>query len=787
MDEIKKLFKEVNRFSPEVLAFGWRLNGLFQTCEIYRRPKELEWLESLRQYKGLYDPGVVIDANASKVYPKITRSKVNIVLSRLHQMLFPETERNWEYSPTKEPRMDKAIVKNIAMSLVQQGKDGSITLPTADVLADAIRGYAKMTCDKMMSVADDQLTEMDYPELTKKVLRSGLMYGTGVMKGPMISKRQKRRWYPDGEGEYVEKVDEEDVPFLEFVPIWDWYPDMSVVDVDKMVGSFQRHIMTKHDLRVLSKRDDFYNDVIFKYLTDHPHGDYTPKNWEVDLQIIETEAGSGTPAPSRSTSTQSSAFNDSESSSTNRPGGTKYQVLEFWGYVDGSDLEKVGIETEDPELEYGANIWLIGSQVIKAVLFDSAIDQFKVFYYEKDETSIFGEGLARVMRHSQIAIAGAARMVLDNGACVSGPNVEVNYSLMVEGTDFTSFYPRKIWFREGRGVEAQYPAIRDIQFDSHIPDLLSIIETFKSFGDEETCLPTWMIGQMVNNETAQASSGRQAMITVSIKDIVKNFDTFTERVLRAVYAWNMEFNPRPDIKGDYNVKARGVESLVMKEIRMQALTQMKNTLTPEDWVYIPRREFLQEFFKSHDINLKLRTETEAQKIIASMQDEKAQELAYRMQEAEIAYKKSQTMAQLTKAKDKNVEANIKARTPIEEPTGEHPSIIQGEAAKLETERKAKEEEIRRKDEMHQIEMGGKMQDMKHKQEAHETKLLTETTKTAADIHTNAAKSGQDMKLKEETTKHGMKMKETLTKSSAKAKEIAAKRKPAPSKPSKSAK
>ena len=89
------------RDSDAMTAFGFRLKNQFMANEAHRRPKELEWLESIRQYKGLYDPDVRIEAGNSRVYPKITRSKINIVLSRLHEMLFPETDKNWEIEPTR--------------------------------------------------------------------------------------------------------------------------------------------------------------------------------------------------------------------------------------------------------------------------------------------------------------------------------------------------------------------------------------------------------------------------------------------------------------------------------------------------------------------------------------------------------------------------------------------------------------------------------------------------------------------------------------------------------------
>jgi len=764
MDQIKEEFQKEKRNSDVMESFGFRLWGQFESNKAYRRPKELEWIESLRQYKGLYDPEVKIEANASKVYPKLTRSKLNIVLSRLHEMLFPETDKNWEIDTTPEPKVSPAVVAAIVQALTQVDEQtGQAVPPSPEDLDLAIRAFAAATCEKMSSQIDDQLTEIDYPEETKKVLRSGLMYGTGLLKGPLVGKKQKRKWEPDQKGGYKERLDEEDYPDLKFTRLWDWYPDMTVTETENMQGSYERHVMNKHDLRELAKREDFYGDIILAYLKDMPDGDYVATTWENDLQLIEVEAGTGQSGKTMVAGTT----NDTRS--TYRKLGKRYEVLEFWGYVDGDDLEACGVHVEDPSLEYGANIWLLGKHVIKAMLFSTPLDQYKVFYYEKDETSIFGEGLARVMRHSQIAIAAAARMVLDNGSCCAGPQVEVNWSLMTPDTDLESFYPRKIWYREGRGVDAQYPAVRVYQIDSHIPELLEIVAAFKQFADEETTLPTWMISQMMNNETAQATSGRMATITISIKDVVKNFDAFTEKVIKDLYAWNMEFNPREDIKGDYSVRARGVSSLVMKELRMQALNQLATTITDSERDYIPEGDFLKERFKAHDIDIKLRSEEEVSKLRKEREESLQMQLAIKMQEAEIGYKKAQTMAQLTKAKDKNVEANIKAQTPIEQPEGSDPRLTEEDIATKQTERQSKEAENRRKEEKHALELS-------QKDEAHRVKIATE-----------AARAESDIENKRKTTEHSLKMKEDLTKASAEAKKTAAKQKPAPKKASKGVK
>lgn len=1036
MDVIEKTLTKKEPDSEAMKTFGFRLRNQFNTNKVNRRAKELEWLENLRQYKGLYDPDVKIDVNNSKVYPRLTRSKVNIVLSRLHEMLFPETDRNWELSPTPEPEIPKSQVMEIAASLVKTDEAGASILPTADELALAIQKHAKETCSRMANEIDDQFTEMEYPEETKKVLRSGLMYGTGIMKGPLIASRIMRKWKPVKEkGDYEEISEKADRPVLKFTRIWDWYPDMSCVDLDKIEGSFERHIMTKHDLRQLMKRKDFFGSAIKGFLETHRDGNYVPLNWEVELQTIEVEAGSGKSGTSTSisaTTGDSDSLSDDFSEttrSTYRQHGKKYEVLEYWGYIDGEDLAACGVEVEDVMLEYEANIWLIGPTIIKVALYEKALDEYKVFYYEKDETSIFGEGLARVMRHSQIAIAAAARMVLDNAACVAGdtqvyrnqtsssptskrpsivtvkelweskekfksglrrskircvneetgeiyynkiidvfnngirpvflvktahgyfikatddhkfladdgnwkelgdfccgdliavngspkkktgvciecgvpttvcgvrcrrcaskkenskwnmrqaeqaaedqnalpstarqrwacqkdkkeecercgakkaaganlhihhidgnphnndktnkltlccpchmyvhnrhayfgiahahkyidfdeiesieyvgdeqvfdiqmespdhnfiangfvahncvagPQLEINWSLLMPDSDMTSFYPRKLWFREGRGIDASYQAIRPLNFDSHIDELLKIVDAFKQFADEETTLPTWMIGQMVNNETAQATSGRLATITISIKDVVKNFDAFTEKIIRDMYAWNMDFSKRGDIKGDFKCKAKGVASLVMKEIRMQALAQLSTTLTDEERDYIPTRELLKEKMKAHDLNITLLTDEEYRKKIEDRQNSLGTRLAVSMQEAEIGYKKAQTAAQLTKAKKANTEAIKEAQTPPDNVEPTDPRLTEGELALQQADLEAKNADSQRKDEEH-------AQKLQHNEEAHRTKVSIEQSKAAHDIANKDEATKKQLEMKEKSANADIKNKKT---------------------------
>jgi hypothetical protein len=183
-------------------------------------------------------------------------------------------------------------------------------------------------------------------------------------------------------------------------------------------------------------------------------------------------------------------------------------------------------------------------------------------------------------------------------------------------------------------------------------------------------------------------------------------------------------------------------------------------MTPTEWDYIPEREFLQEKFKAHDINIKLLTEEEVAKKRADRENSKMNQLAIQLQESEIAKNNAQAMTNLTKAKEKNIEATRRAQEPLEEGTVNDPRLTEAELAKMETERGGKERDIQRQDEVHVLEMEQKM-------DSHETKKDMDMTKAAHEIA-----------IKQKVAEEGIKDKAQLAKASAEAKIIAAKKKPA---------
>jgi hypothetical protein len=218
------------------------------------------------------------------------------------------------------------------------------------------------------------------------------------------------------------------------------------------------------------------------------------------------------------------------------------------------------------------------------------------------------------------------------------------------------------------------------------------------------------------------------------------------------------------------VKARGVSSLVMKEVRMQALAQLTTTMLPEDWDYIPRREFLAEKFKAHDLQITLLTEEEVSKVRDERTQSQEMQLAIQMQQAEIGYKKAQTMAQLTKAKEHNVQAVKMAQEPPENTPEDDPRLTEADLALKESERIEEETETMRKNETHTA-------DERRKEEQHQMSIQHQNEQNANKMAIESTRAAHEVAGKKQIAEHGMKMNEKMTDSAAKAKIIQAKHKP----------
>ena len=598
--------------ADDLKALGQKLWSLFTQYRSDRVFAEQRWLRNQRQYLGLYDNEIEgqLGPNRSKAYPKLTRVKSIQTVSRLMNLMFPGNERNWELHASPDPDVSPEDVK-VAIAEAQK-RDGDAGLPPARIdipyVLQAIRTFSEQRAEKIAILIDDQLQEiggdqtLDYIGLERRVLQSGVIYGLGLLRGPFVRTGKSTSWTVDDQGQPQSTSKDVFKPMFEFLPIWDFYPDMSAKTLRSMDGYFTRSVMSRSQVRALADRDDFFGSVIKSYLKGPGRtGNYRPQNFETELRAMGVKI----------------TVNDQKTETS------KYEVLVWNGPVSGEFLALAGVPVDEDKLadELDAEIWMIESTVIKASLNPWAelgvdVKTIHPFIFDEDDTSPVGAGLPNVMRDSQMSLCAATRMLLDNASIVCGPNMEVNVSLMRQDQDLSSVTAYKIWYRDDEGMTSQYPAVRRVEIDGHINELMGIIKLFMEFADIETFVGPMSGGdsQRTPSEPMRTAAGASMLrgdAALPFKDIVRNFDFHTQSVIEALVQFNRKFNPDRAPEGDYNVVARGATSLIAKEVRGMQIDQLATTLKPEEMIHVDERKLVEARFKVRDMGDLLVSEDEA--------------------------------------------------------------------------------------------------------------------------------------------------------------------------------
>lgn len=675
----------VKRVSPEALrTLGQRFNQLFMQYVSDRRIVELRWLANQRQYLGIYDPEVEksFSPNRSKAYPKITRTKCISVLARIMNLMFQGNERNWEIHAAPWPDMTTKEVQD-ALKLAQE-KDQAAGVDTPDpsdeftfndYVMTALKRYADLRADKLSLLIDDQLQELgghqalDYVALNRAVIRSGIMYGLGVLRGPFVRKSETVTWKvskapqpialpppqmqlpgpqapggspgpggppgppgppqlnggaPPPQGSplaggppspaqapappVVKPVKQTTFkPYFEFLPVWDFYPDLSAKTLQGMDGYFVRHVMSRTQVKELGGRPDFFSTVIDAYLQRYPIGNYRAQMHEIELRSMGVKVN----------------VNEMKTETM------KYEIMVWHGPVDGRLLQEVGVEVSEDKLSdyIDAEIWMLDANVIGARLnpWEDLVKEMPTipippmihtFLFDEDDTSPVGFGLPQAIRDSQMMVAAAVRMLLDNASVVCGPNIELNTDLLRLDQDLGAITAYKVWYREGQGQDAQWPAVRNVQIDAHLDSLLKVVELGMRFADSETFVGPATGGDIDKQpseplRTAAGASMLRGEAALPFKDIIRSFDTFTQSVINSMVLFNRVFNPNQAPDGDYDVVARGATSLMAKELRGMQADSLVQSLKPEQMIHVDERKLVEAQVKARDMDDILVTEDAA--------------------------------------------------------------------------------------------------------------------------------------------------------------------------------
>ena len=591
------------------------IKAKFQASENARQFDEKRWLRAYRNYRGIYGNDMAFtESEKSKVFVKITKTKVMAAYGQIIEVLFssgkfplgidptvmPEDIAEYahvakESQPAEEQEVRSpygfpgdgndlepgATFDSILGGLREEyGKANFSEGPSKDGRSEPQISPAEISAKNMERLIHDQLGESSATSVFRHSLFEMALLGTGIVKGPFSYDKLSHKWEKDREtGTNVYNPKSKLVPRIEAVSCWDFYPDPDAVTVDDTDYIIERHNYTKTQLRDLMNRPFFRADAVRECLAMGPN--YEARGYESSLLDRET---------------------------TDEFDKNRYEILEFWGYLDKELAEQAGLEIDDDmdELdELSVNCWVCNGKILRLVInpFTPARLPYMVCPYEINPYQFFGVGIPENMDDAQTIMNGHARMAIDNLALAGNLVFDVDETMLVPGQDMKVF-PGKI-FRRQSGQPGQ--SIHGVKFPNTANENLMMFDRFRQLADESTGIPSYSHGTTGVQSTTRTAAGMSMLMgaaALNIKTVVKNIDDYLLRPLgESMFAWNMQFNEdTPEIRGDLDVKARGTSSLMQKEVRSQRLMTFLQTASNQNLApFVKWHSVLSEIAKSLDI------------------------------------------------------------------------------------------------------------------------------------------------------------------------------------------
>ena len=619
-----------------------QINSRFQQCETTREDDEDRWLQDFHNYRGRYFKNVAFrDHEKSRVFVKVTKTKVLAAYGQLIDVLFgankfpltiqetrvPEgideyahlnplkeqmgmnkneeptqgIEGNMDYTPG-EPIMQQSngglgfpgdgndlapgatfgSLNNDANlgSLEKEYEDADLTSGPAPSPEMPQIKPAQIAARRLEKLILDQIEESNGSVELRSAIFEACLLGTGIIKGPFTYNKTLHKYTDTGNGrEYAPETVK--VPKMEFVSIWDFYPDPNARNMEEAEFVIQRHRLNRNQVLDLANRPFFNKQAIMDCV--RMGAKYNKKSWETDIDL------------------EKSQYPDIESN--------RFEVLEYWGTIDAMSAREEGLELDesinDME-EVQVNVWMIRDKVIRIVQnpFKPFRTPYQSFVYEKNPYTFFGIGVPENMDDAQQIMNGHARMAIDNLALAGNLIFDVDESALASNQTMEVF-PGKIFKRQA-GSPGQ--SIYGLKFPNTAVENMQMFDKFRQLADESTGLPSYSHGQTGVQSMTRTASGMSMLMgaaSLNIKTVIKNIDDQLIKPLgEALFQWNMQFYEGDlPIHGDLEIKATGSSSLMKKEVRSQRLTMFLQTVqNPAIAPFVRMSEVIKELAHSLDLD-----------------------------------------------------------------------------------------------------------------------------------------------------------------------------------------
>ena len=567
-----------------ILGLSAYLRQCWDVAQQAKKPIEYKMLRALRQRNGEYEADKlrqIQEQGGSEIYMMITEVKCRAAESWLRDILLDSGEPPWDITPTSIPDLSPVQTEEIQASLgdkVLEMIQSTGQAPTPKDMAELkeivnqeyrfkILQDAQNRVDKMKLKIADQFSQGGWETAFNDFVTDLVTYQSAFVKGPVVRRQRALGWNTDESGRTVAEPIERLAPEFERVDPFRIYPEPGISTIDEGY-IFQHHPLSRMELSDLIGVPGYDEDAIRKIL-DIGNG----QSWiNEDVELVKQEE-------------------ERKYYSYMKPTET-FDALEFWGKISGKMLIEWGMDPEDiPDdaREYDANVWLVGSYVIKAVLNYDPLGQkpYAKASFIKCPGAFWGKGIPEIIEDVQSVCNAAARALVNNMGIASGPQVEVNLDRIPPNEDITQIHPWKIWQVTNDPVGSSAPAVRFNQPNDNANTLMTVYDRFSRLADDHSGIPAYLYGDTNVQGAGRTSSGLSMLMGAAgkgIRQVVGYIDSdIIKPIVQRQFVYNMRYDEDETIKGDAQVIAKGAVNLAVKEtVNVRRIEFLNATANPID-------------------------------------------------------------------------------------------------------------------------------------------------------------------------------------------------------------
>lgn len=482
-----------------------------------RSTKEREWIESMRLYLGSLssysdsDKEHPLNTGAGSRKPRhnLVKTKCAVAIAKSVSSQFAGGDMNWSINSSPSLEADPEQNERAAKALQQE------------IL--------------------NQLEEINYAYRCRQAMQDRVILGTGIMKGPLPSKDARLTYIqetnPDS-GEMILLPDYRvlNKPVVYRVDPWMFFPDDTVSSIEDAEDAIELHPMSRLQLSKLKRNPGFFSEAIDAVLQNTPES-YTNSTFSEYSSL--TAAGVN-------------FLKD------------KYAVLERHGPISVSELGALGISPSyDNRYEdmFFGEVWVCQGIVIRAELETiSGLCElpYSVCPWESDPNSIFGFGLPQTIKDPQRIAQIALDMILENSSVSSGPIGVVNTAYIEPYDGNYELLPNKLFKTTDYTLSSIDQTMKFFSVPNLSDKIFPVLQFAREAANEEAAMPMFP----VEGARAGPESATGLGIVEQSETVVSDFkseewdDKITEPLINRMFHWNMQYNARPEIVGDFTIDVK---------------------------------------------------------------------------------------------------------------------------------------------------------------------------------------------------------------------------------------